>query len=129
MTQATQIIIPVQGDASGIPPYRIAMTSSTQLNRVVLANTATSASLGFSLLGVTGELGLDPNAMGDLTVMGVGYVQTSQVGMPIGSPLTSEVQGKAVIANAVGQRIVGYLLEPTTVLDQICKILVCPGVF
>lgn len=128
MTQATQIIVPMLVDAVGILPYHIAMTSTINLGNVVLANTATSTALGFALLGVTGELGIDPSSIGDLTVAGVGYLKIAQIGLPIASPITANGFGQGVVANTTGQRYVGFLLEPATALGQICKILVCPGI-
>lgn len=129
MTQATQIIVPILTDAIGISPYRIAMTSTVNLDRVVQANAASSGGFGFALLGVTGEIGIDSNSIGDLTVTGIGYVKTNQGGMPIASPITSDALGQGVLANTAGQKYVGFLLEPAINPGQICKILVCPGVF
>lgn len=127
MTQATQIIVPMLTDAAGILPHRIAMTSTQNLDRVVSANSANNGSIFFALLGVTGELGIDPNSIGDLTVAGIGYIRMNQAGMPVAAPVTSDALGQGILANVTGQRYVGFLLEPATV-GQISKILICPGI-
>jgi hypothetical protein len=124
MTQATNTIVPMQADAVGILPYRICMSGFNGIS------TASSLSAGFPInyFGLTGELGIDPSAVGDVTVGGVGYVKMAVGGQIVGSAITSDTIGQGTPVTATGQKYVGFLLEPATVNGQICKILVCPGI-
>jgi hypothetical protein len=132
MTQATNTIVPVQAGSQTIDPYRIVQTQTGVtggLNTVERGTGATSGlTTSFALIGVTGELGIDASTVGDMTVAGIGYVKTNQAGLQIGAPITSDAIGQGVAAITTGNRYVGFLLEQTNVVGQICKILVSPGI-
>jgi hypothetical protein len=128
MTQATQIIASIQADSEGIPPYRIVMTNP--FNGSIGYSTGNNLVSGFPVayIGVTGELGIDPDAVGDCTVAGIAYVQSGEGQLLPGSPIACDQVGRAVPVIGPGERIVGFCLEnqPTT-LGQIVKVIVSPG--
>lgn len=131
MTQSTNTIVPMQADSTvTIPPYRIVGSSLVNPAQVTIGN-GTTAGNTYGFIGVTGELGIDAGTVGDVVVAGIGYVQMTQnTGVPIGTPVAAGPLGQGIpVPAGTAIRYVGFLLEPVVTLGQICKILVCPGVY
>lgn len=104
--------------ASGaIPQHRIVKTGAA--GKVAQATASSDA-----LYGVSDELGADDGERADVHLVGIANVEYGGV-IAAGDPLTSDADGKAVAAGAVGQthRVIGTACVAGVAGDIGCVIL------
>lgn len=100
-------------DAEGdIAPWRICAHGSADY----AAKQAASAT--DALLGSTDELGKQPNGRVDVCMGGLPEVEAGGA-LAAGDPITSDADGKAVKADATGQRLLGFAMTGAAAGDII----------
>jgi hypothetical protein len=108
--------------AAAIAPYRIVVPGGTA-GTVQQAAAASGKSFGVSwdVAPVTGE-------RVDVCHMGIHLVEAGGA-FTAGDPVTSDAQGRAVVANTAGQRVVGISQEAATAAGDLVQVLIVPHVF
>jgi hypothetical protein len=108
--------------AAAIAPYRIVVPGATA-GTVQQAAAASGKSFGVSwdVGPVTGE-------RLDVCHSGIHLVEAGAA-FAAGDPLTSDAQGRAVLANTAGQRVIGIAQEAAGAAGDLVQALVNPHVF
>lgn len=110
MSMRTDMFIKSFRADAAIVKHRIAKAGAAD------ASTAQAAAATDAIIGVNGSLDAVAGQVTDLVVGGYATVQYGGT-VTRGAPLTSDAQGRAIVATAAGQRLIGFAVIAGVVGD------------
>jgi hypothetical protein len=121
------------GHTTGFLTKSLTATSAILARRLVSYGAADGTGVqangsAAGIVGVSADIDTDVNQRASVHM--IGNIAEVVYGGPVtrGDPLTSDAQGRAVVANAAGQRCVG-LAEVSGVLGDVGTVAVAPFIF